>query len=165
MSSYPIQTVAASSTEPTLAIVISSICGTIAILTTTIAVAVVKYDRWKRNIVTESTLSPDNLIPLNEINTLSVAEYQEIEDVDNNPQGSSRNADIWPNNQSTEDFYQSLHVCRENPYLRINERPALQDENVLEETNTSNYEQMRRSQIGDHDDAYQKLGTVVLGAK
>ena len=86
-------------------------------------------------------------------------------DVDNNPQGSSRNADIRPKNQSTEDSYQSLQVCRENPYLRINKRPALQDENVLEETYTSNYEQMRRSQIGDHDDAYQKLGDGGTGSE
>ena len=136
---------------PMLVIIISSICGTMTILTIVIAVAFVKYGRWKRSTSSESEQSPDTNIPMNENYN---PEYEEIGDVDNNPKGSNQTA----NNQSTREKYQSLQVCSASLYFQINERPTLHDEVSLEETNTSNYEQMRRSQIEDHADAYQALG-------
>ena len=142
--------------EPTLVIIISSICGTMTILTIAIAVACVKYDRWKRSRATESTLSHENQIPLDETNTPETAEYEDIGDLDNNPQRSKQTATIRPINQSSQP-YQSLQVCRESPYLRINERPTRHDKTLEKETNITNYERMTRSQIGDHVDAYQAL--------
>ena len=148
--------------EPTFVSIISSVCGTITILTIVIAVACVKYDRWKRSRVIESKQSPDINIPMNENYN---PEYEEIGDVDNNPQGGNRTATTRPNNQSTREAYQSLQVCRESPYLRIDERPALNDQVFFEETNTNNYDQMARSQIGNQGDAYQSLGDGRTGGE
>ena len=127
-----------------LAIIISSICGTIAILTITIAVAWVKYLRWRRSRSTESKLWSDSHITLNEAH-------------ENNPRGSNEAVFACQNDQSTQDSNQSLQVCQENPYLPMSERAALRDKTLLEEKNTSSYVQMTRSETGDLDDENQAL--------
>ena len=139
--------------EPTLAIIISSICGTIAILTIAFAVACVKYNRGKRNRFTESKLSSDTHKPQNETHK-------------NNTRGTNETDTACQNNQSTQYSYQSSQVCRENPYLQMNKRPAIQDKIMLEGKDTYSYVKMTRCQIGDLDDAYQSVGdwvtTVVI---
>ena len=131
--------------EPNLAIIITSICGTIAILIIAIAVACIKYDRRNRKRSTESKLSFDINIPLNEAH-------------ENSPKVRNETVPACPNDQSTHDSNQSLEVSRENPYLRMNERPALREKKLLEGKDTSSYVQMKRCQIGDLDDPYQSVG-------
>ena len=143
--------------KPMFVIIISSVCGTITLLTIAIAIACVKYDRWNRSRVTESNHDHHNNVPLYETNS---HEYDEIGEVDKNLQGNNTTDTIRQNFQSSRELYQSLNVCHENSYLRINERPTLRDDVLLEVTNLSHYEQMMRSQIGDNDDAYQALQDV-----
>ena len=135
-----------------LVIIISSICGGITFLAIAIAVAYVKYGRWKRNRVTESNHAHDNNISLNETNS---HDYEEMGEEYENIQGNNQREAIRQNRPSSQEPYQSLNVCDENSYLRINERPTIREDVPLEETNTSHYEQMRRSQIGNHEEAYQ----------
>ena len=145
----------------TLIIIISTISGTITILTISISLVCLKYlhVKWKNNNQTQSNKAHENQIPLEETNN---TEYQEIGDVDERSPVRLNEEGVKTNQEPmlSRELYQSLQVADDNPYLRINENPVSTHTGKFSETQASNYEQIARSQLIEIEDSYQQLRNV-----
>ena len=144
-----------------LIIIISTISGTVTILSISISLACLKYlhGKWKNNNQTQTNKAHENEIPLEETYN---AEYQEIGDVDERNPVRRNEAGIDTNRESMprRELYQSLQVCDDNTYLRINENPVSTHTGKFSESQASNYEHIARSQLIETEDSYQQLRNV-----